>query len=119
MSSDDFRALRDAGMEIGSHTLHHASLPYLLRANYGAFQSEVTLSKQFLEDELGQTVDLLAYPNGSWDYPTADEVRKAGYRAAASTMPGAWQRPEDRYWLRRIRADAWEPPGVVLARLRG
>ena len=119
MSSDDFRALRDAGMEIGSHTLHHASLPYLLRANYGAFQSEVILSKQFLEDELGQTVDLLAYPNGSWDYPTADEVRKAGYRAAASTMPGSWQRPEDRYWLRRIRADAWEPPGVVLARLRG
>lgn len=119
MTPDDLRALRDAGMEIGSHTLNHATLPVLLRLNFGAFQSELVNSKRSLERELGQPVDLLAYPNGAWDVLTADEVRRAGYRAAASTLAGGWQRPEEFYWLRRFRADPWEAPGTVLARLRG
>ena len=119
MGFDDFRALRDAGMEVGSHTLNHATLPILFRLNFGALQSELVSSKRILEEQLGQPVELLAYPNGSWDYPTADEVRRVGYRAAASTMPGGWQRPEDLYWLRRFRADPWEAPGTVLARIRG
>jgi peptidoglycan/xylan/chitin deacetylase (PgdA/CDA1 family) len=119
MGADDFRALREAGMEIGSHTLNHASLPRLLRLNFGAFQSELVDSKRMLEQMVGRSVELLAYPNGAWDHATADEVRRAGYRAAASTMPGGWQRPEELYWLRRFRADPWEAPGTVLARLRG
>jgi len=117
MTSDDYRALRDAGMEVASHTLNHATLPTLLRANFGAFQSELVNSKTILEQTLGQAVELLAYPNGAWDELTADEVRRAGYRAAASTLPGAWQRPEELYWLRRLRADPWEPAANVLARL--
>jgi peptidoglycan/xylan/chitin deacetylase (PgdA/CDA1 family) len=119
MSTDDFRTLRDAGMEVGSHTLNHANLPRLLRLNYGALLSELSDSKAWLEQELGQPVNILAYPSGAWDYPTAEAVRRAGYRAAASTMPGSMQRPEDLYWLHRIRADPWEPPETVLARLRG
>jgi peptidoglycan/xylan/chitin deacetylase (PgdA/CDA1 family) len=118
MSLDDFRTLRDSGMEIGSHTLNHASLPPLLRFNLGAFQAEVVTSKAILERELGVRIDLFAYPNGAWDYLSADEVRKAGYLAAASTLPGGVQRPEERYWLRRFRADSWEAPATVLARLR-
>jgi peptidoglycan/xylan/chitin deacetylase (PgdA/CDA1 family) len=117
MAPRDWRALRDAGMEIGSHTLNHASLPALLRLDYGAFQSELVDSKLFLEEEVGLRVDLLAYPNGSWDQATASEVARAGYRAAASTVAGAWQRPDDRYWLRRIRADSWEAAATVLGRL--
>jgi len=119
MTPDHYRALRQAGMEIGSHTLNHASLPSLRRINFGAFLSELVDSKAYLEEEVGDTVDLLAYPNGAWDPATAEEVRKAGYRAAASTMRGGWQRPEDLFWLRRIRVDPWEAPGAVLARLRG
>lgn len=119
MSLDDIRALRDAGQEIGSHTLNHASLPALRRLNFGAFQAEIVQSKALLEEALGQKVDLLAYPNGAWDYATAEEVRRAGYRAAASTIAGGWQRPQDVYWLRRVRADPWESPQTVLSRLRG
>ena len=118
MTSDDFRALRDAGLEIGSHTLNHASLPALLRGNYGAFLAEVVQSRSDLERELGRPVDLFAYPNGSWDSATAAEIRSAGYRAAASTMPGGWQTPDGLYWLRRVRADPWENPAAVLAHLR-
>jgi peptidoglycan/xylan/chitin deacetylase (PgdA/CDA1 family) len=117
MTPRDLRALRDAGMEIGSHTLNHASLPALLGLNYGAFQSEIVNSRLVLEEQLRRRVDLLAYPNGAWDHATASEVARAGYRAAASTVPGAWQRPDDRYWLRRIRADPWEPAGTVLGRV--
>jgi peptidoglycan/xylan/chitin deacetylase (PgdA/CDA1 family) len=119
MSLEDIRAMRDAGQEIGSHTLNHASLPALMRSNFGAFQAEIIQSKAILEEALGQKVDLLAYPNGAWDRATAEEVRAAGYRAAASTIAGTWQRPQDAYWLRRVRADTWEPPQKVLSRLSG
>lgn len=117
MSPDDFRLLRDAGMELGSHTLNHASLPALLRFNFGAFLSEVVNSRSQLERELGQPITLFAYPNGSWDYATAEQVRLSGYRAAASTLPGGLQRPEERFWLRRIAVNPSDPVGTVLARL--
>jgi peptidoglycan/xylan/chitin deacetylase (PgdA/CDA1 family) len=118
MSPDNFRTLRDAGLEIGSHTLNHANLPALLRSNVGAFQSELVNSKAYLEAELGQPVDLLAYPNGAWDAATAAEVGAAGYRAAVSTLAGGFQQPGERYWLRRFPADPSEAPATVLARLR-
>jgi peptidoglycan/xylan/chitin deacetylase (PgdA/CDA1 family) len=119
MTSDDFRTLRDAGYELGSHTLNHASLPTLLRFNLGAFQSEVVNSKALLERELERPIDLFAYPNGAYDANTAQEIRKAGYVAAASTQPGVWQRYEELFWLHRIGANPWEAPATVLQRLRG
>jgi peptidoglycan/xylan/chitin deacetylase (PgdA/CDA1 family) len=117
MNSDDFRTLRDAGFELGSHTLNHANLPNLLKLNLGAFRAEVVDSKTMLEQELDLPVGLIAYPNGAFDAPTVQEVLKAGYFAAASTRPGAWQRSEELYMLHRIGANPWERPATVLQRL--
>ena len=117
MNGDDFRTLRDAGFELGAHTLNHAHLPNLLKFNLGAFQAEVVDSKTLLERELGRPVDLFAYPNGAFDAPTVQEIRRAGYRAAASTRPGTGQRSEELYMLHRIGANSWERPATVLQRL--
>ena len=117
MNGDDFRTLRDAGFELGAHTLKHAHLPNLLKLNPGAFQAEVVDSKTMLERELGRPVDLFAYPNGAFDAPTVQEIHKAGYLAAASTRPGTWQRPDELYMLHRIGANSWERPATVLQRL--
>jgi peptidoglycan/xylan/chitin deacetylase (PgdA/CDA1 family) len=116
MTQDDMRTLRDSGMEIGSHTLNHASLPALLRLNFGAFLTELSGSRSSLESILGQPVDLFAYPNGAVDPSTAAYVQQAGYRAAASTRAGTIQRPEERYWLRRIGASSSESPATVMSR---
>jgi peptidoglycan/xylan/chitin deacetylase (PgdA/CDA1 family) len=117
MTLDEIALLRDAGFEIGSHTLNHASLPGLLRLNLGAVQAELSGSRAQLEQALELPIDLFAYPNGAWDAATAQEVQRAGYRAAASTQAGGWHRPEERYRLRRIGANPWEAPSAVLARL--
>ncbi len=117
MNGDDFRTLHDAGFELGAHTLNHAHLPNLLKLNLSAFQAEVVDSKTLLERELGRPVDLFAYPNGAFDAPTVQEIRRAGYLAAASTRPGAWQRSEELYMLHRIGANSWESPATVLQRL--
>ena len=117
MTLDEIRLLRDAGFEIGSHTLNHANLPALLRLNPGAFEAELIGSRTQLEQALEQPIDLFAYPNGAWDAATVQEVQRAGYRAAASTQAGGLQRPEERYRLRRVGANPWEAPSEVLARL--
>jgi peptidoglycan/xylan/chitin deacetylase (PgdA/CDA1 family) len=116
MTQDDMRTLRDSGMEIGSHTLNHASLPALLRLNFGAFLTELSDSRATLESILGQQIDLFAYPNGAFDLPTASYVQQSGYRAAASTRAGTIQRPEERFWLRRIGASPSESAWTVMSR---
>jgi peptidoglycan/xylan/chitin deacetylase (PgdA/CDA1 family) len=117
MDGNDFRTLRDAGFELGAHTLNHSHLPNLLKLNLSAFQAEVVDSKTLLERDLGRPVDLFAYPNGAFDAPTVQEIRRAGYLAAAGTRPGAWQRSEELYTLHRIGANSWERPATVLQRL--
>lgn len=117
MTLDQIRQVRDAGFEIGSHTFNHANLPRLLRLNVGAFQAELIESRTVLEQELALHVDLFAYPDGAWDAATMQEVAAAGYRAAVTTRPGGWHRASERFNLRRMGTNPWEPPGDVLARL--
>ena len=117
MTANDFVTLRDSGMELASHSLNHPNLTALLRLNVGAFQSELVNSKTAIEALLGKPIDLFAYPNGAWDQATAEQVRLAGYRAAASTLAGTVQRSEERFWLRRLPANPGESPARVLARL--
>jgi len=105
-------------MEIGSHTLNHASLPALRRANLGAFFAEIVDSRSQIENLLGRPVDLFAYPNGAVDAPTAAEIESAGYRGAATTIQGAWQTSNLRYYLRRYPANPWEAPSEILTRIR-
>jgi peptidoglycan/xylan/chitin deacetylase (PgdA/CDA1 family) len=117
MTPDDIRALRDAGFEIGSHTINHASLVSLRRLNFGAYLSEIFDSRRLLESILQQPVQLFAYPNGSWDAAATGDIDAAGYRAAVTTVPGVVQRYSARFSLPRITASTAEPAGVVLRRI--
>ncbi|MFN0071220.1 MAG: polysaccharide deacetylase family protein [Chloroflexota bacterium] len=119
MSGDEIKDILAAGLEIGSHTLNHASLPALRRSNLGAFFSEIVVSKRQIEDLVGQPINLFAYPNGAVDAPTAADIAAAGYRGAASTVPGGWQSSSLRYYLRRLPASSGESPATILARLNG
>ncbi len=118
MSPEEIQEVADSGMEIGSHTLNHASLPALRRANLGAFFAEIIVSRSQIENLIGRPVDLFAYPNGAVDAPTAAEIESAGYRGAATTIQGAWQTSNLRYYLRRYPANPWEAPSEILTRIR-
>jgi peptidoglycan/xylan/chitin deacetylase (PgdA/CDA1 family) len=80
MTWDDLRALRDAGMTIGSHTRSH---PFLLKITDPVILwNEIDGSKKTLEKNLGITVNEFAYPFGRYNATTTAIVKKAGYRSA-------------------------------------
>ena len=82
---DGARALAATGHGIG---LAHRHPPDPLPRGQGTQRHELTASRRALEEGLGQTVDLLAYPNGNaGDYDDADDVGARAVRATARPSP--------------------------------
>ncbi len=103
MGSQQVKAMRHAGMQIGAHTVSH---PILARLADEPARQEILGSKNFLEQLLGERVGLFAYPNGKpgEDY-TAQSVavvRDLGFDAAVSTHWGASGRADDVFQIRRF-----------------
>ncbi len=96
---DEVKALRAAGIEIGSHTLHHRDLTTLPPDERAR---DLQLSKEGLEWRLDAPVQFLAYPFGSYDAATEAALKKAGYRAAVGTAVGLNRPGDDVYALKRI-----------------
>ncbi len=103
MSSGQVCALRDAGMQIGAHTVSH---PILAKLTRNAAQREIADSKHSLEALLDEPVSLFAYPNGKLDEDYSAEsvqiVREFGFSAAVSTAWGAARTADDIFQLPRF-----------------
>lgn len=103
LSSQQVRALHDAGMEIGAHTVNH---PILTRISDQAGEAEIVQSKHALEALLQAPITLFAYPNGRprQDYAAQHVaiVRKLGFRAAVATAWGAATADSDSFQLPRF-----------------
>lgn len=103
LTSDEVRALHDAGMQIGAHTVSH---PILARLSDQHARQEICDSKSHLESLLGTRVGLFAYPNGKpgEDYAprTVELVRELGFDAAVSTEWGTSRLGDDIFQLRRF-----------------
>jgi peptidoglycan/xylan/chitin deacetylase (PgdA/CDA1 family) len=108
LRSDQVRALRAAGMEIGAHTVTH---PILSRLGAQEARREIRASREHLEALLGEPITLFAYPNGKPGHDYGVEhvamVREAGFRAAWSTAEGAATRGSDPHQLPRFKP--WQP----------
>ncbi|HZO04338.1 MAG TPA: polysaccharide deacetylase family protein [Burkholderiales bacterium] len=119
MTNKEVKALYDAGMEIGAHTVTH---PILARMSLDRVRQELTDGRQQLEQITGAPVRLFAYPNGrpGRDYRRehAALARDLGFEAAVTTAWGAarpgddfyqiprftpWDRPNWRFGLRLVR----------------
>lgn len=86
-------ALRQMGMEIGSHTVTHRVLTRLAPAEAAA---ELARSKEVLEQWLGEPVAAFAYPLGVLNRRVRAQVAAAGYRLARTTqafLEGAFADP--------------------------
>jgi len=90
MTSEQVRKMRQAGMQIGAHTVTH---PILARIDLSTARDEISNSKICLENLLGEPVTLFAYPNGKpgEDYlpEHARLIEAAGFQAAVSTAWGS------------------------------
>jgi peptidoglycan/xylan/chitin deacetylase (PgdA/CDA1 family) len=99
MSAAELRAMRSAGVTIGSHTCTHPHLPEL---DVQAKRREISDSKARLEAMLGESVTAFAYPYGEFDDDARRLVEESGYRVACSVRSGFNGPDVDRYLLRRI-----------------
>jgi peptidoglycan/xylan/chitin deacetylase (PgdA/CDA1 family) len=103
MTSNEVKAMRHAGMQIGAHTVSH---PILARLTDEQVGQEIQGSKHFLEQLLGERVGLFAYPNGKpgEDYTPqcVEVVRNLGFDAAVSTRWGASGTQDDLLQIRRF-----------------
>ena len=75
----EVRALKDAGMEIGSHTVSHRRLTGLQSADLDA---EIEQSRAALQAYLGQGIDFFAYPYNDQTQWVRHVVQRVGYRGA-------------------------------------
>ncbi len=86
---DELREMRDGGMAIGSHTVHHYNSTSITDEDLA---SELDGSKAALERELGLDEIHFAYPNGRTDAHcdprTARLVREAGFSSAVTSVTG-------------------------------
>jgi peptidoglycan/xylan/chitin deacetylase (PgdA/CDA1 family) len=82
LSEADVTALKDAGFEIGFHTLSHDPLPAL---DDDALRDALTEGRAELADLVASDLRLLAYPHGQADARVAAAARSAGYKMAFTT----------------------------------
>lgn len=101
LSWDQLAEMRDAGVDIESHTYSHANLHNpndhlavdkhtfdLIQADVknlgpdGWLKKEIIESKAVLEKQLGIKVNAIAYPFGKYNQQVRDVVKAAGYEAA-------------------------------------
>lgn len=115
MTWDQVRALRAAGMGVGSHTHRHRVLNTLPPAE---LERELRHSRAVLEERLGEPVTTIAYPVGR-SIRTLASVRKAvaaaGYELGFTTTPGTNRLGNggDSYDLRRLAIERGMPAGLA------
>ena len=109
------REMIDAGWELDSHTISHLDLTKLSGAS---LRREVAGSRAILRRRFDVPVDFFCYPAGRFDAAAVREVRRAGYLAATTTIPGLAS-PQDLYRLRRIRIEQTDGVRDLARKLSG
>jgi peptidoglycan/xylan/chitin deacetylase (PgdA/CDA1 family) len=97
---DEASALRDAGVEIGAHSLTH---PDLTRLSPAEAEMEILGSRDSLKERLGVEVRTFAHPFGAHDEGTRSIVA-AHFDAACGTRMGRATPASDPYLLPRVDA---------------
>ncbi|NNJ10807.1 polysaccharide deacetylase family protein [Chloroflexales bacterium ZM16-3] len=98
MGWDEIRALRDAGMEIGAHSISHIDLTTL---SYYENVDQIARSGSEIAAEIGAPVRSFCYPAGQFNADIAKITSDAGYTSATTTIQEGPQ--DDLFALPRIR----------------
>ncbi len=100
LSTDELRAVDAAGLELGSHTMTHASL---VTADDGALRWELERSREVLAGIAVRPLPVVAYPFGDVDDRVKEAARAAGYEAALAVNSGPLDWRADPLEVRRQR----------------
>jgi peptidoglycan/xylan/chitin deacetylase (PgdA/CDA1 family) len=119
LSGAQIRALVEAGMAIGFHTLEHRLLSLL---SGSAVDEALERGKPELEQAAGHPMRLFAYPHGKADCRIPERLQAAGFVAACTGRPHPMRPGDDPYLIGRWEAG---PIGIdrfvtgLAARLNG
>ncbi len=114
-SWDELRRLNEEGIAVQAHSESH---PQLSELDEAKLTTELGRSRRDLEERLGRTVDMLAYPYGNAAHPslTAGFLSDLGYRAAFLYGGGTTGFPlPDRYRIARVALGLDSDLRVMLA----
>jgi len=106
-------------VDIGSHSVSHRSLT---RLSSSEIKKELTQSKKHLEDLISHSVDMFAYPYGTFRHYSKNIVQllsETGYRLAVSACFNSFNRAGRELLLNRIfflEEDSWD---VMQEKLKG
>lgn len=118
MTWDQARRLRDAGIELGAHTVHH---PILSRLDRDGQEAEIRGSVERIAEQLGNAPTTFAMPNGSaedYNADTLEILRRLGLKAACTTRRGSCAVGHDLLELPRLGVGS-DTTAVLDARLAG
>jgi peptidoglycan/xylan/chitin deacetylase (PgdA/CDA1 family) len=87
LERSEVRALADAGMEIGAHSVSH---PDLRTLDDAALRNELRDSRAAIEEITGRPCRTMAYPYGLHDERVRAAAADAGYGLAWAWLPGRW-----------------------------
>jgi peptidoglycan/xylan/chitin deacetylase (PgdA/CDA1 family) len=96
---EEVRQLDREGFRVEAHSVSHPSLD---RISPEAADFEIRASRRELEERLGRSVQLFAYPYGHENEQVRGQVAKAGYRAAFVAAPGFNTLRTDRFGFKRV-----------------
>jgi len=99
------------GFDVGSHTVNHLRLGNLERV---VIDTEVLVSKHYLEEKTGQACRHFCYPVGSFSSVASASVKAAGYESAVTTHSGINRVGDDMFTLDRLAfPDVFSVPQVL------
>ncbi len=114
MTWEELAEMRDAGMEIASHGRKHVDLA---EADDREAWREIAGSREVLEEKLGVSAVSFAYPYNAYRKGLPALLERAGYQVAVGGGGGPVQRPERRYYLRRMEVNGLQPLWTLVSRL--
>lgn len=100
---DQLDSLQERGVEIGNHSHSHA---YFLNDRDSAyldrFREDVTRAQALIEERIGVSPEMFAYPYGEYDAGMQEVIRELGFRAAAAQHSGVILKDQDTWALPRF-----------------
>jgi peptidoglycan/xylan/chitin deacetylase (PgdA/CDA1 family) len=122
LSWSEIKELQQAGIEFGSHTVTH---PVLYDLSWQEIERELALSKDQIEQKLGESVISFAYPyafpqeDAPFTKAFAELLRRGGYRNCVTTVVGRAQSDDNPFSLKRLPANDCDDPPLLAAKLDG
>jgi peptidoglycan/xylan/chitin deacetylase (PgdA/CDA1 family) len=114
LTSDEVKAMVDAGWELDTQGISHADL---ITLDATQLHYQIDTARKTIQRRYGVPVNWFCYPSGHYDTTVINAVRSAGYVGSTTVVPG-WAAPStDPYRLPRLRVLGGTSPTALLTQI--